>query len=233
MDLHSLHDIPHSEERFSGYLKEICENFEFDDAAYAGVNPIGGTMHAIVTYNEEWQNHYQTQELHNVDPTLQSAMRSVAPVDWSRLGRDTNFRHVFDQARQFGIGERGLTIPIRGPYGEFGMLSVTRDCDESEWKKLKRNVISDLQPVAAHVHDHVMKSEPLTQFLHHPNLSKRELEILQWVAAGKSQQDIADILSISSRTIEVHLRSSRQKLFALTTAQAVGRAIGMSLIYPS
>lgn len=233
MDLHSLHDIPHSEERFSGYLKEICENFEFDDAAYAGVNPIGGTMHAIVTYNEEWQNHYQEHALHNIDPTLQSGMRSVAPVDWSRLGRDTNFRRVFDEARQFGIGERGLTIPIRGPYGEFGMLSVTRDCDEAEWKKLKRNVIADLQPVAAHVHDHVMKSEPLTQFLHHPNLSKRELEILQWVAAGKSQQDIADILSISSRTIEVHLRSSRQKLFALTTAQAVGRAIGMSLIYPS
>ncbi|MDC0738508.1 autoinducer binding domain-containing protein [Cognatishimia sp. SS12] len=231
--MHSLHDVPHSEERFTGYLKGICDTFEFDDAAYAGVNPASGTMHAIVTYDKDWQDHYQDQELHNLDPTLQAAMRSVAPVDWMRLRHDSNFRAVFDQARDFGIGECGLTIPIRGPYGEFGMLSVTRKCSEAEWAKLKRNVLAELQPVASHVHDHIMQSEPLTRILHHPNLSLREIEILQWIAAGKSQQDIADILSISNRTVEVHLRSAREKLVALTTAQAVGRAIGLSLIYPS
>ncbi|PKP61675.1 MAG: LuxR family transcriptional regulator, partial [Alphaproteobacteria bacterium HGW-Alphaproteobacteria-8] len=48
----------------------------------------------------------------------------------------------------------------------------------------------------------------------------------------KSQQDIADILAISHRTVEVHLRSARHKLYALTTAQAVGRAISLGLIYP-
>ena len=63
-------------------------------------------------------------------------------------------------------------------------------------------------------------------------MSMREREILQWTAEGKSQQDIADILTISHRTVEVHLRSARHKLYALTTAQAVGRAISMGLIYP-
>ena len=58
------------------------------------------------------------------------------------------------------------------------------------------------------------------------------LEVLQWLAAGKSQQDVADILNISTRTVEVHVRSSREKLVALTTSQAVGRAIGMNLIFP-
>jgi DNA-binding CsgD family transcriptional regulator len=68
--------------------------------------------------------------------------------------------------------------------------------------------------------------------LRFPALSTREKEILQWIAAGKSQQDVADILSISQRTVEVHLRSGREKLYALTTPQAVGRAIAMGLIYP-
>jgi hypothetical protein len=54
----------------------------------------------------------------------------------------------------------------------------------------------------------------------------------QWVAAGKSQQDVGDILGISTRTVEVHLRSAREKLGALTTVQAVGRAIGLNIIYP-
>ncbi len=113
------------------------------------------------------------------------------------------------------------------------MLSVTRNCSAEVWKKHRRSVIVDLQKVASHVHDHVMTSEPITRFLQHPSLSDRELEVLQWIAAGKSQQDIGDILNISNRTVEVHLKSSRNKLFALTTAQAVGRAVGMDLIYPS
>lgn len=232
MDLISLHDIPESEDRYTKFLHNICETYEFDDAAYAGVNPVGGVMHAIVTYSDEWQSYYQDNHLHTIDPTLHSAMRSVAPVDWLRLNKDQNFRKVFDPAREFGIGDKGITIPIRGPFGEFGMLSVTRDCSKEEWIKLRNNVMIELQQAAAHMHDNVMRTEPLSRYLHHPNLSKRELEVLQWLAAGKSQQDVADILNISTRTVEVHVRSSREKLVALTTSQAVGRAIGMNLIFP-
>ena len=77
-----------------------------------------------------------------------------------------------------------------------------------------------------------MASGVLAKALYRPSLSSREVEILQWVAEGKSQQDIGDILSISHRTVEVHLRSGRDKLGALTTAQAVGRAISLGLIHP-
>ncbi len=99
-------------------------------------------------------------------------------------------------------------------------------------EKHKREVIGDLQFAAVHMHDNVMRSGVLMQALQRPRLSSREMQILQWVAAGKTQQDIGDILSISHRTVEVHLRSSREKLSALTTAQAIGRAIGLGLIYP-
>ena len=232
MELISLHDMPESEDRYQSFLNNVCEKFEFDDAAYAGVNPVGGTMHAIVTYSEEWQAYYQEHNLHAIDPTLHSAMRSVAPVDWSRLERDKNFRKVFDPARDFGIGDKGITIPVRGPFGEFGMLSVTKDCSKEEWITIRNRTLTELQQVATHIHDSVMRTEPLSNYLHHPNLSTRELEVLQWLAAGRSQQDVADILNISTRTVEVHVRSAREKLVALTTSQAVGRAIGMNLIFP-
>jgi len=173
------------------------------------------------------------QGMHRFDPTLYEAVRSIAPVDWGRFADDDKFRAVFYDARDFGITNRGLTVPIRGPYGECGLLSVTRDCGDAEWKKLKRAVIGDLQVAAVHMHDNVMRSGVLQSALRRPALSTRELQILQWAAAGKSQQDIGDILSISHRTVEVHLRSGREKLSALTTAQAVGRAIGLGLIYPA
>ncbi len=233
MDLLDLSAVPETENRFSGFLEALCDKFEMDHAAYAGMNPVGGSMHGHVTYDDAWKTHYAENGYHLIDPTLHITQRSIAPVDWRRLDRSDTFKRIFRDAHDFGITERGLTIPVRGPYGEVGLLSVTRDCDLTEWDKLTANVISDLQSVAVHIHDTVMHSDMLTHILRHPNLSSRETEILQWVAAGKSQQDIGDILTISHRTVEVHLRSSREKLYALTTAQAVGRAIGMGLIYPS
>ncbi len=232
MDILDLSTLPPSENQYTGFLNQVCEKFEMDNAAYAGMNPVGGSIHGHVTYGDDWKNHYVQSGLQVVDPTLHMTQRSIAPVDWRRLERDDKFQRVFREAHDFGLCDQGLTIPVRGPFGDVGLLSVTRDCSISEWDKLTREVISELQSMAVHIHDTVMSSDSLSHILRHPNLSSREVEIMQWVAAGKSQQDIGDILAISHRTVEVHLRSSREKLYALTTAQAVGRAIGLGLIYP-
>ena len=223
---------PSSGNQFATLFDMARDLFELDHIAYAGMNPITGRIYGHVTYGDDWAEHYQTQAMHRIDPTLHSARRSVAPVDWQRLERDGNFRHVFDAARDFGISDTGITIPVRGPYGDIGGLSVTRDCSRKEWSMLKNKVLSSLQSFAVHVHDCAIRTDAFSRLLNRPALSQREAEILQWIAAGKSQQDVADILSISHRTVEVHLRSSRQKLYALTTPQAVGRAIAMGLIYP-
>ena len=232
MDIVDLGALPASESHYGGFLNQVREKFELDNVAYAGINPVSGTIHGHVTYDDAWKTHYTEQNFQLIDPTLHMPQRSIAPVDWSRLERSDQFRQVFRDAHDFGIGDQGLTIPVRGPYGDVGLLSVTRECSKTEWTRLVGHVISDLQSMAVHIHDSVMNSDTLTSVLMHPALSKREVEILQWTAAGKSQQDIGDILSISHRTVEVHLRSSREKLYALTTAQAVGRAIGLGLIFP-
>jgi DNA-binding CsgD family transcriptional regulator len=124
-----------------------------------------------------------------------------------------------------------MTVPIRGAFGERGLLNVTAAMSQSEWHRLSREIVGEVQIAAVHLHDAVIRAD-LMEPLARPILSSREREVLQWVAAGKSQQDVGDILSISSRTVEVHLRSAREKLGALTTVQAVGRAIGLGLIYP-
>lgn len=218
--------------RFRQYLDELREELQLDHVAYAGVNPISGKQHGHMTYGSDWSAHYMTHKLYEIDPTLIKARQSIAPVDWTRLDHTPEFQTVFRDAREFGIGDRGLTIPIHGPYGDMGGLSVLRDCSDREWELLIPKIIGDLQSAAVHLHDSVIQSDPLTRMLNAPNLSTREQEILQWTAAGKSQQDIGDILNISHRTVEVHLRSSRQKLHALSTPQAVGRAINLGLIFP-
>lgn len=213
-------------------LHGLRDRFSVDNVAYAGSNPTTGRVFGFNTYDPKWQQHYMEQALYRIDPTLVEARRSVAPVDWTRLDRTPHFRTVFSQADDFGIVDQGLTVPVRGPLGDIGALSINSNASGREWDALKPTIIGELQAFAVHIHDKIVRADSPLQTLMQTPLSTREIEILQWIAAGKSQQDIGDILSLSHRTVEVHLRSSRTKLNALTTAQAIGRAISMGLIYP-
>ncbi len=56
-------------------------------------------------------------------------------------------------------------------------------------------------------------------------LSERELEVLQVVAAGKSNKEIADRLSISVYTVQVHLRNIYGKLGVASRTEAVTVAL--------
>jgi DNA-binding NarL/FixJ family response regulator len=56
-------------------------------------------------------------------------------------------------------------------------------------------------------------------------LTKRETEVLLWLARGKSNRDIAQILNISYRTINKHLEQIYPKLGVETRTSAVAMAI--------
>jgi DNA-binding CsgD family transcriptional regulator len=55
-------------------------------------------------------------------------------------------------------------------------------------------------------------------------LTPREREVLDWVAAGKTNRDIAVILGASPRTIEKHLERVFEKLGVETRTAAVMRS---------
>lgn len=57
-------------------------------------------------------------------------------------------------------------------------------------------------------------------------LTAREAEVLRWVAAGKSDAQIAAILHISARTVQKHLQHSYEKLGVESRTAAAMRANG-------
>jgi DNA-binding CsgD family transcriptional regulator len=64
------------------------------------------------------------------------------------------------------------------------------------------------------------------------SLTPRERECLQWVAAGKTDWEISQILSISEQTVHGYVQNALAKLGARTRAQAVALAIHASQIQP-
>lgn len=57
-------------------------------------------------------------------------------------------------------------------------------------------------------------------------LTTREAEVLIWIARGKSNRDIADILNISPRTVNKHLEQIFTKLGVENRASAAALAVG-------
>jgi DNA-binding NarL/FixJ family response regulator len=63
-------------------------------------------------------------------------------------------------------------------------------------------------------------------------LNEREVEVLTWVARGKTSADIAQILGLTKRTIDFHIDNARTKLGAATRTEAVLKAASGKLIEP-
>jgi DNA-binding CsgD family transcriptional regulator len=55
-------------------------------------------------------------------------------------------------------------------------------------------------------------------------LSKREIECLRWAAVGKTDSEIATILSRSCATIRFHIHNAAVKLNAVNRSQTVFKA---------
>ncbi len=63
-------------------------------------------------------------------------------------------------------------------------------------------------------------------------LTDRELQVLTWVARGKSSSDIATILGISERTVNFHLDNAMRKAGVATRVQAAVKCALLGLIEP-
>ena len=63
-----------------------------------------------------------------------------------------------------------------------------------------------------------------------PELSPREVQVIEQLALGFRGTEIAESLGISPDTVRVHVRNAMRKLGARTRAQAIGIAINKGII---
>lgn len=64
--------------------------------------------------------------------------------------------------------------------------------------------------------------EPAAALLPNP-LTQREMDVLEWVARGKTNRDVAEILGMSPRTVNKHLEHIYEKLGVETRTAAVAQ----------
>lgn len=97
---------------------------------------------------------------------------------------------------------KGISIPVHGPRGRNGCFSLEFS-DRSE-----PPIDADLQPIqwlCQYAHQSFCRLQ-IHQLSDLPKLTDREKQILTWMALGKSNSDIADILDISFHTVGTYTR---------------------------
>ncbi|MFL6671964.1 MAG: LuxR family transcriptional regulator [Massilia sp.] len=209
----------------------------FDKVLYGMV----GSRHAklenpfvLSNLSQEWRERYDQNGYAYVDPRVDHCLSSCLPIVWAPHTFHTPAqRALYEEACEFGL-RTGVTLPIHGPNGEFGVLSFASD--ERPGGRFNRSV-GERIAVLALIRDYAFASAlrfcgrtPGTEAA--PRLTRRELEVLNWVMAGKSSWEISKITNCSEATVNFHMANVRQKFNVNTRQQAVVKAIALGLITP-
>lgn len=176
-------------------------------------------------YPEEWANRYLEKEYYNFDDVVKSTFNQIKPYIWNDKNRDKINQKIFSEAGEFGIVS-GITIPI---YVE-GFYPSTVNIS-SDQKSIAPVIYHALHLIAIHYHDKILKIHNVDS-TKRVVLTNRQRQCLQWAAAGKSYNDIGDILSISSRTVQYHISKTMVKFGVVSHEQAIAKATSMGLIHP-
>jgi DNA-binding CsgD family transcriptional regulator len=185
----------------------------------------------ISNYAESWQKYYVEKSFVEIDPVFKCAISTYHPFRWGDLEREldlskrqVNFLRLGEEA---GL-HNGIGIPFSGPRSQIaGVALATTERTAEHMRNM--DVLSAYCNQFYHSYKRIIRAKKKLP----PkvvSLSAREKEIVRWLAAGKSDDQIGGILTISANTVDYHLRNIFVKLGANNRVSAVVIAITHGLI---
>ena len=221
----------------------ILQKIGFDRLLYVSTHfrifgEFGDLADALIlsNYPDGYAREFLSEEMYKYDPLL-SADKDEGVESWISSKKqykcNTNChgkRRFFELNRKWGF-DAGLSVSLGG-LGERNRvylgLAARQGLSQNQvnmiWSIHGKDILTLLNLVRLRISNlpSTGKIRPLTG---------RQVEVLEWVANGKTTAEIASILYLSAATIEKHLRSAREALGAETTAQAVHKATKLNLLY--
>jgi LuxR family quorum sensing-dependent transcriptional regulator len=189
--------------------------------------------HATILMNnrpQEYVDRYIEKNYLLRDPVVTELRNTLNPYTWSdvRARRDLSKdeKAIIDEAREFDARD-GLVIPIATSSGSVSLFSACgREPNLSERARAALEIIGIY---SQHALKRAVIRAQRDEASHSP-LTPRELEILKRCKDGKTRPEIGEILSISPKTVEFHLRGIMDKLGASNQISAVVIALQRGLI---
>ncbi len=188
------------------------------------------TPYVRTTYRDTWVARYLLRGYVKVDPIVREGLIRQMPFDWGEVEVPQAAHDFLLDAQEHGVGANGYSIPIVDKKRR-ALFSLNSRKPASEWRKLVQAYRHEWLDLAFLIHRKAVfelhgEHDPI------PQLGPREKECLNWSALGKTNDEIAEILSLSMHTTQRYLMSARHKLGAASTTSATALAIQLRLINP-
>lgn len=210
--------------------EQLRDYYRIAHIVYHWVNSVGERFGAG-TYGQDWVDRYVEKDYLRMDPVILGCLQRFNPVDWKELDWSSRAARAFlREAVDFGVGNQGLSIPIRGPSGQFALFTASDNCDDFAWAKFIDENMRDLMIIAHEFNKKALEFEQGGDSAPSTTLSPRELAAMTYLAKGLSRAQAAAEMEISEHTLRVYIEASRHKLGALNTTHAVARALSRGLI---
>jgi DNA-binding CsgD family transcriptional regulator len=224
------------EEAFDHFCA-VLVNSGYDRITYSLVTDhpsLGLTkQHGLATsYPKDWMTYYKDNDYMKIDPVVHEVLNSNRPFFWDDLVANPDLSAesllLMNQAAEAGLNS-GISFSLSGMPGEMVGIGLARN-EACVGKK---------------DYDFLAKAYLLSTFFHEayrdmlsrkrnvmPAVTVRERDVLHWAAEGKTDQEIAIILSISFHTVRFHWKRIFSKLNVNGRSYAITKAIRLNVIVP-
>jgi DNA-binding CsgD family transcriptional regulator len=179
-------------------------------------------------YSHEEIEAYLSFDFQRLDIVPRVALAAGVPVRWTDAWATTQTtpeERAFVEAMRAVAFSDGYTLPCYGPNGRNAVVTIRRGSRETDAPALLTQMHFVAQ--AAHLRICALFADEVAL---DRQLSSREKEILDWVARGKSNTVIADILEISPGTVDTYMRRIYEKLEVSDRTSAAVKGVGLGLI---
>ena len=166
-------------------------------------------------FPDGYPEYYFENAWDTIDPILACALRARRPFLWNDAVNEGDLSkpqiNFLNECEDIGV-HSGIAYPFHGPGNQLDILSISRrTADLANQEKLGLLHSISIQTWTRFLE---LTEEQRFPELEDIVLTAREIEVLQWSKAGKSYSDIAEILSISRKTVEFHISNVMNKLGA-------------------
>ncbi len=157
------------------------------------------------------------------------ALAAGVPLRWSEAwagAQTTPEERAFVTALRAVSFSDGYSLPCYGPANRNAVVSIARKGDDPTADPALLTRLH-FAAQAAHLRICALFADEVAL---DRQLSSREKEILDWVARGKSNGVIAEILEISPGTVDTYMRRIYEKLEVSDRTSAAVKGVGLGLI---
>lgn len=179
-------------------------------------------------FSDAWLELYDQHDFRQADPIPERVMEFGSLMTWqdAMIWKPNTPAHeaYFERMREFGL-IHGFGLPLYGrngrdAYASFDFLQHVDDVAPQSVGLVRSLAQAGHQRISILAE---WKGEA-------PNLSEREVEVLTWVAHGKSVNSIATILDLSPDTVKTYSKRIYGKLNVTDRVGAVVKALRLGLV---